>query len=60
MHYPENGAPTFGQVFEEIAATRARYETLRTVDGSFDERARLVSRLHDLRARVADLRTSGI
>jgi hypothetical protein len=51
---------SFGELFEEIAATRARYEALRSFHGSLDERARLVSRLHTLRAQMADLRNTGI
>jgi hypothetical protein len=40
-------------VLADLAAIRDRYETLRRVDGSFEERARLVTVLHDLRAEAA-------
>jgi hypothetical protein len=57
MHTTDHGHPTFEEILAEMAGTRSTFESLRSNGGSFDERARLVSRLHDLRARAAELRT---
>jgi len=58
MHTTDNGHSTFEEVLTEIAGARSTYEDLRATAGPFDERARLVSQLHTLRARVAELRES--
>lgn len=45
-------------VLAEIARTRSTFEELRTTHGSFDERARLLDRLHTLRAGAAKIRST--
>ena len=41
--------PVSQPLFNELLSTRARYEAVRSSDGSFLERAMLLDRLHDLR-----------
>ena len=48
--------PEFGPLFNELLATRARYEGLRIGNGSFAERAMLLDRLHALRYEMGELR----
>lgn len=39
----------FGALFNELLATRARYESLRMAGASYSDRADLIDRLHSLR-----------
>ena len=48
----------FDALFEELARTRNRYELLRISGTSLDERSRLLTRLHALRAEMAQERTT--
>ncbi len=50
------GTRGFQEVLTDLAETRSRYEHLRSTAGHFDERAILVSALHDLRAEAASVR----
>jgi len=59
MSYSTNRGPAFDELFSEIAGTRVHYETLRSAHGALEERARLVSRLHTLRAQIAALANLG-
>lgn len=59
MSYSIDTGPALDELFDEIAGTRARYETLRSTHGPLEERARLVSRLHALRAQAASLTSLG-
>lgn len=43
-------------LFRELAGTRSRFEVMRSTNGSLEERAILVSRLHSLRAEIAAFR----
>lgn len=46
----------FDEVLAELMATRYRYDTTRAEGDAFAERARLLSALHELRARIALVR----
>lgn len=46
------------EVLAELAGTRQRYEDLRLSSGCWEERARLTSLLHDLRAEASLARNS--
>ena len=48
----------FGELFQELLTTRARYETLRIDGAPFDQRAELLERLHTLRSNMGQLRNS--
>ena len=48
----------FGALFEELLATRARYESLRIAGASYSDRADLIERLHSLRHDMGLLRAS--
>lgn len=50
----------FDDLFGDMAQLRYRYEHLRSSGGSFDERARILSRLQTLRADIAGERRSMI
>lgn len=56
MSYTIDTGTSFDTLLAEIAGTRTHYEALRSSNGSFDERAITLSRLHTLRARMAELR----
>jgi len=58
MYTTHTGGATFEEVLSDIAGTRSTYELLRVTNGSFDERARLLTRLHTLRALAAELRAT--
>ena len=45
--------PVSAPLFSELLSTRARYEAVRSSDGSFLERAILLDRLHELRFELA-------
>ena len=46
----------FGALFNELLATRARYESLRIAGASYSDRADLIERLHSLRHDMGLLR----
>lgn len=46
------------EVLEELARNRQLYEDLRGTDGPMEERARLISVLHELRAEASGARSS--
>ncbi len=48
----------FGELFNELLATRARYENLRIAGASLSERAELIGLLHALRQEMGLLRSS--
>ncbi len=48
----------FGALFDELLATRARYESLRIAGASYSDRADLIERLHSLRRDMGLLRAS--
>jgi len=45
--------PEFAPLFNELLATRARYETLRVGNGPLLERSLLLDELHQLRYRMS-------
>ena len=47
---------TFDELFGQLMTTRARLEAVRTAGGHFEERATLQTRLHALRADLANAR----
>ena len=49
---------TFDSLLTELSQTRDAYESLRASDGSLEERASTLTRLHDLRHRMAGMRTA--
>ncbi len=57
MYGTEVAAP-FDALLAEMAGARTHYEVLRVGDGSLEERAILLGRLHGLRARMAEVRTT--
>jgi hypothetical protein len=46
----------FGALFNELLATRARYESLRMAGASYSDRADMIDRLHSLRHNMSLLR----
>lgn len=56
--YATEVASPFDALLAEMAGARARYEFLRVGDGSLEERAILLDRLHTLRAQMAEARAS--
>jgi len=48
----------FGELFQELLTTRARYEALRMGGAPFGQRAELLARLHALRSTMGQLRNS--
>ena len=48
----------FGTLFDELLATRARYENLRMAGASYSDRADMIERLHSLRHDMGLLRRS--
>ena len=46
----------FASLFNELLATRARYETLRISGASFSERVELLDTLHGLRHDMGQMR----
>ena len=48
----------FGALFNELLATRARYESLRMAGASYADRADLIDRLHSLRHDMGLVRRS--
>ena len=48
----------FGALFDELLATRARYESLRIAGASYSDRADMIERLHSLRHDMSLLRRS--
>lgn len=46
----------FDRLFRELLSVRGRYEQLRIAGGPLAERAVMLDRLHDVRARFAQLR----
>lgn len=46
----------FGALFNELLATRARYESLRIAGASYSDRADMIERLHSLRHDMGLLR----